>query len=724
MKPRAERRRDARQNAKVIEEAKRRWEKCVTWESEFRKRAEDDVKFGNADADNLWQWPADIKQQRTGDKQPCLTVNKTRQHCLLIVNDGKQNKPGVAIRPVGNGATVDAAKVYMGIVRHIEYISRAENVYDWAMTNQVFAGVGYWRIVTDYVDDDSFDQDIYIKRVRDWRSVYLDPDATEIDGSDSRFGFVYDDMPRDEFNSKYPAFKDKVGTGALGKTDTWATKDHVRVAEYFRRQQVRDELIAYPDDAGGLATMRLSKMREDLDKDIVDAILKDPQTRKRSILVDDIEWFKIAGDEVIESKPWPGKYIPIVRIVGEETVIDGKMDRKGHVRALKDPQRIYNYWTSSAVENVALQTKTPYVGDARSFDGYADFWKQANQKNYAYLPYNGVDEDGNPIPPPRREQPPVMSQAYTQGMTIAQNEMMMASGQWQSQHGQNENAKSGTAINARQRQGDKATYHFIDGLAIGIRYTGMILIDLIPKIYDTQRVIRILAEDGAEKEVEINPDAKQAYLEEQGEDAEEVKAIFNPNIGRYAVQADVGPAYSTKRQEAWDAFREITAQNQQLTGIIGDLMFRYADFPGADEIAERLKRMVPLQATGKGPPPEVQQMLDQAQAQNEHLQGIIQTLTEELAKQQHKIDGKEVQAYDAETRRITALGNSTELGPDVLRPLVAQLMAEILTQADQGMQPQISQMMPEPHMEPDGDEMQMPEGEMPDEQMLDMQGVQ
>lgn len=702
---RQQRRKDSRQNAKIVEEAKKRWERCVSWESEFRKRAEDDIKFGNGDADNLWQWPDDIKASRNTDKQPCLTVNKVRQHCLLIVNDAKQNKPGVSIRPVGNGATVEAAKVYMGIVRHIEYISRAENIYDWATNCQVYGGVGYWRIVTDYVDDDSFDQEIYIRRIRDWRSVYIDPDAIEPDASDSSFGFVYSDIPKDIFDTKYPLWKDKVGAAVLKASDTWLSKDHVRVAEYFRRTQNRDQLIAYPDpeNDGALLTMRLSKMREDLGADETDLILKDPQTRKRDILVDDIEWFKIAGNEIIESKEWPGKYIPIVRIVGEETVIDGKMDRKGHVRALKDPQRIYNYWTSSAVENVALQSKSPYVAAAQAIAGYDEYWKNANQKNYSYLPYNAFDEDGNQIPAPARQAPPVMSAAYTTGMQISQQEMMMASGQWQAQQGQNENAKSGVAINARQRQGDKATYHFIDGLAIGIRYTGMILIDLIPKIYDTQRIVRILAEDGVEKEVEVDPKAQQAYLEEQAETNDGIKAIFNPNIGRYAVHADIGPAYSTKRQEAWDAFREITSQNQQLTALIGDLMFRNADFPGADEIAERLKRLVPPQATGDAPPPEIQQMLDQSQAQMEHLKGIIETLTEELAKQQHKIDGKEIQAYEAETRRITALGNSQELTPEFIRPVLIQLLGEILS--GQGQPEQVPMMAPMPQMEPDGDEM-------------------
>src|SRR6185312_17277984 len=254
------------------------------------------------------------------------------------------------------------------------------------------------------------------------------------------------------------------------------------------------------------------------------------------------------------------KYIPIVRLPGTETVIDGIWDSKGHTRALINAQQMYNYNTSANVEYGALQTKAPWVAPSAAIENFEEYYKTANRVNHAYLPYNHIDEDGNPIPPPQRPAAPQASPAYVEQMKIAQNEMMMATGQYQAQLGENENAKSGVAINARQRQGDRATYHFIDNQAIAIRYTGKILIDLIPKIYDTKRIIRIEAKDNTIMNVTIDPNAEDSLQKvdspngkiETDNQQQIVNLIFNPNVGNYAVQSDVGPSFATRRQEAFN----------------------------------------------------------------------------------------------------------------------------------------------------------------------------
>jgi Phage P22-like portal protein len=371
----------------------------------------------------------------------------------------------------------------------------------------------------------------------------------------------------------------------------------------------------------------------------------------------------------------PGSTIPIVRVVGIETVIEGQLDRKGLVRALKDPQRMYNYNSSSAVEQVAAQGKSPYVTALEAIEGFETYWATANRVNHAYLPFKHRDKKGQEIPPPARQNPPVMSEAYVKGMEIAQQEMMMASGQYQAQLGENENAKSGKAIAERQRQGDNATYHFIDNLAIAIRRTGKILLELIPKVYDTQRIIRILAEDGTDHEVEIDPTAAQAYARKQAENEEDVRAIFNPNIGLYDVEADTGPAYATRRQEAWNAFMQIIPQAKELMSIAGDLVFQAADFPMADELAERLKRMVPPQALGKGPSPEVVQ----AQQTIVGLQNALKTLTEQLTEQKIKLVGKDQQkdidVFEAITDRLKVM-LPTILNPKDIAGMVHDLIVQ------------------------------------------------
>lgn len=687
----------------ILTEAKRRFRQCEDWEGYTRILFDDDLKFANADSDNGYQWPDLLLRERQLERRPCLTINKTRQHNLQIINDAKQNKPGVNIRPVSGGATYKAAQIFEGCVRHIEYISGAENVYDWASTFQVQAGIGYWRIVTDYPNSDTFDQEIYIRRIKDPRSVYLDPDINEIDGSDASFGFVFEDIPNDRFVKEYPKYKHISQVPALGRTaDGWLTKDHTRVAEYYRRTHKKDKLITFIDPNSGQQLIgRLSKLSSE-EKELWNAVKDEETSKSRPILDPTIEWYKIAGNEIIDRRTWLGVYIPIVRVVGEETVLDGILDRKGHTRAMKDPQRLYNYWSSNSAEFGALQSKSPYVGAVKAIEGLEEYWKTANTKNHSILPFNSVDEDGNQIPPPSRSQPPVMAPGYVQGMQIAQNEMMMASGQYQSQFGQNENATSGKAISERQRQGDNATYHFIDNLSVAIRFTGKILIDLIPKIYDTPRIVRIVGKDGKEKEVNIDPNAQQAFAQQGEEGDDEVSIIFNPTVGQYDVVSDVGPSYATRRQEAFNALTQIAAQNPNFMNIAGDLYFEVSDFPVADKLMERFSRAIPPHILGKGPDPQIQQQLQGMQQQIEQLTNIITKGSKELS---DKSDDLDIRRYEAETRRLTALGNSgPSISPEQIQPIVEKILLQMFSETEPKQEsgiPLPEGMMQEPQPEPE-----------------------
>lgn len=660
-------------DAKIIAEAKKRLEYCSNREGESRKLFLEDLKFANGDANNGYQWPNDIQTNRNREKRPCLTINKTHQHNLQIINDAKQNKAAVKIRPVGNEATYEASEIYEGIVRHIEYISNASDAYDTAVKFQVEGGIGYWRVVTDYIGDDTFDQEIYIRRIKDPLSVYLDPDISEIDGSDAMFGFIFTDMKREQAREKYPKFKDMMGETALGYADNWIDENHVRVCEYFRRVKKLDKLISFVHPTTGQQhIMRASQLPKEISQPIID----DPVNQCRGIEDYQVEWFLFIGSEIAERRPWAGTTIPIVRCIGEETIIDGKIDRKGHTRALKDPQRIYNYWSSCGVEFVALQGKSPFVGAAAAIEGYETYWREANTQNFSMLPYKHVDDDGNPIPPPTRAEVPTFAPAYIQGMQVAQNEMMMVSGQYESTFGEKSNERSGKAITERERQGDRATYHFIDNQAIAIRYTGKILIELIPKIYDTERVINIMANDGAESQVMIDPNARQAYFMQRQKEGESTKIIFNPKVGKYDVQADVGPAYATRRQEAFNALSQILSQSSELIPLVGDLLFRAADFPMAEEVAERLKRMVPPQAKGEGMPPAVQQM----QGQLQHMQGLLTALMQQLAEEKSKLKAKDQQkdidVYEAITKRIEVLLKNVVVTPKDNATMLHDLMIE------------------------------------------------
>jgi hypothetical protein len=679
---------------KIVAEAKRRFKRESEREAIARERFVEDLKFCEGDSDNNYQWDHSTRNRRlnaAGGPRPCLTINKTRQHCLQIVNDARQNKAQIEVRPVGDGATYEAAKIYEGVVRHIEYRSNAQAAYDTATWYQVVGGIGYLRVLTEYEDDDSLDQEIRIMRVKDPLSVYVDNDAKQYDKSDAEYGFVFEDMTKDAFKAEYPEWKDKVGfepfNGDDGPKmlgpDDWEGKDHIRVAEYYRKVRKEDKL----------GVTQAGPMRRSDGPEAYDAAKEMGQIiRERPTSKVTVEWYKIAGNELIERGTVPGTFIPIVAVIGEETTINGKLDRKGHARALKDPQRMYNFWSSSAAELLALQSKSPWLVPIDAVEGYESEWNNANNENKPYIPYRQFDEQGREIRAPQRQAGPEMTPAYTQLMQLTQNEMMMTTGQFQAQFGENENAKSGIAIQTRQRQGDNATYHYIDHLAQGIKAVGRILIQWIPVVYDTPRVIKIMAEDGDQSEVHVDPNApapqmqvgpggqplnpqQVQQMQAEAEQADKIKTIFNPNVGKYDVEADIGPAYATRRQETFNALSQLMSQNKELMQIAGDLLFRAADFPMADELAERFKRAIPANILGQGPPPELQQAMQQNQALHQIVQQLSQKLGEADSKVKKGVDDSEIKVYDAETRRLAAVN---QIDQEALKPIVRELVSQVL----------------------------------------------
>jgi hypothetical protein len=701
----------------ILLEAKKRFKICEDWESQARTWFEYDYKFANADANNMYQWDNWVVGDRQTGKRPCLTINKTMQHNLQIINDGKQNKPGVNIRPVGDEASFEAAQVFQEVVRHIEYVSSAENVYDNASSFQVNAGWGYWRVSVEKITG-TFDKEIFIRRIKDPRSVYLDPNINEVDGSDAWFGFIFDDMPKDLYEAKYPKFKD-VGNAAFndGTYSGWINRDTIRVCEYYRKTQEDDKLVYFilPTTGEEVGPIKWSELEKD-GRDIFNEIKKregnlpeEEQTfKEQEELSEKIEVYLIAGNKIIKRTPWLGKYIPIVRLVGTETVIDGVWDCKGHTRALLDPQRIYNVNSSANVEFGALQTKSPLTAAAAAIEGYEDIYARANIDNASVLIFNHVDEAGNAVPAPARMAAPQSSPAYVQQMQIAQNEMMMVSGQYQAQMGENENAKSGVAINARQRQGDRATYHFIDNQAIAIRFTGKILIDLIPKIYDTKRVMRIEAKDNTIMNVTIDPNATKPLekvdtpgVPQDDNNQQIIDVIFNPNVGNYAVISDTGPSYATRRQEAFNALTQIAAQNKEFMGIAGDILWKVADFPEAQVLAQRWRKIIPKNITGDAVDPNIEQAMHQASDKIEQQLALItqqqkqiDDRNRELEIKEREVALKEKQAghtatveaveqiradYDALTKRVTAIGNSgPAFSAEQIGPLIKQAIREAL----------------------------------------------
>jgi len=678
----------------IIKRAHERFSACVEWEQAARSRFKDDVRFLFADPDNQDQWNAAVRAQRQLAGQPMVTINKTHTHWLHVVNFGKENQPSVRISATGNESTYESAQIFQQIVRRIEYISNAKAAYKKAMEFQVGAGIGYWRIVSDYVDDDSFDQDLFIREVQDPLSIYMDPHIKKTDGSDANYAFVFDDMPREKAEKKYPKASAKavMGEGELA----WTRKDSIRVAEYYEREEGSEWLYAIDQEDGGTTLVRESTIPVEA-RDILTQAMDDGKAQRRRVPKWHVNWYLIVGDEIVETSVWLGKYIPIIRVPGEEIVIEGRLDRKGLTRYLKDSQRAYNYNASAALEYGALQSKSPYTAPVEAVEGLENYWATANTQNHAYLPYNHADENGNPIPEPKRQQPPTSAPVYLEGMQAAEHQMMMASGQYESTFSEQGNEVAGVAIEQRQKQGQRVTFNYQDAMADAIRFTGVQLIDLIPKYYDTRRTLLITDEEsGEESQVQIDPEQKQSLQMSEDEGEAKIKAIFNPKVGRYNVIAQSGPSFETRREQAFDAQTQLLAAQPAMAQVIGDIYMSNADFPNADKLAERMRNWI--KATNPsvfgGVDPQVQQLQGQLQQAMQIINQLHQALNDKNV--QHQLEEKRVDmdalnhlalrmendnkaildAFKAETDRLKALVPA--MGEGAIEPIIRKTLAEIL----------------------------------------------
>lgn len=664
----------------IVRRAHRRWRKCAEWEATARSNWIDDYKFSNGDARNNYQWPTDLYEMR-GSK-PSLTVNEANEKCLLIINEAKQNKAGVKYRPVGGGATAESAEVYEGIYRHIANISNAQMAQGMAIDFQVRAGLGFTVIESDYISPnpkpgpEAFNQEIYIRSVDDPMSVMLDCDAKEPDGSDSRFGFIFTDRPKDEVIEKYPHLENKVATAnAVDGADAgWIREDHVREALYYEVSEDRDELLG--DDSG--TTIFASQVPPKLQKQWeAEHEARGTHLKRRDIIRKSVKSHLIIGNDLIKTTDIPGTSVPIIPWCGRITVIDRIMDRAGHTRALISPQQMMNYNWSASVEFGALQSKVPWLVPVAAIGDYMTYYESANTENHAFMPWVHRDEEGRNIPKPERTQPPTTSPVYLEGIQMARQFMDAASGQFEATRGEQGNERSGKAINERQRMGDRATYHFTDSQALAVRRQGAIIKEWIPVILDTARVQRIVAADGTESDVQIDPDAAEAHHTKAIGDA--IQRIFNPNIGSYEVVSDTGPDYATERQEAFNAITQILTQAPELINKIGDLLFKVADFPLADEIAERLK---------PGMSPEAQQAITalqtQLQKQNKTLGDTMQLLSEQSIKIKQRDSSAEVNEFKADTDRTKMLLDAaTKVDPAMAMEMIREMAQQAVRQAMQ-----------------------------------------
>lgn len=648
----------------ILSTARKRLDTAIATYGGSRALQLADLKFANASPDTPeWQWPSDALSTRTSTdgtpNRPTLVMNKIPQHVKQVTNDQRQNRPSAKVVPVDDQADPEIAEIYNGIIRHIEYLSNADIAYDTACENQVQHGEGFIRILTDYCDETSFDQDIKIGRVRNPFSVYLDPMIQDPFGSDANWGIVSDDLTHEEYHRLFPdatpisSIKaDGVGDRSLS---TWVGENTIRIAEYFCVEHTPKTLNLY---ANGLTSFEGTP--EDKQNRLSSTLVKSRPSSVRKVM-----WYKTNGYEILDEREWAGRHIPIIRVPGNEIEVDGEIHVWGLVRPAKDAQRMYNYWTSQEAEMLALAPKAPFIGYAGQFEGYENQWKTANTKNWPYLEVNPdvTDGEGRVMPLPQRAQPPMVQSGLIAAKQGAAEDIKGTTGQYDASLGMVSNERSGKAILARQKEGDVGTYHYVDNLARAIRYLCRQLVDLIPKIYDTERIARIIGEDGETKMVKINPDQPEAVRKITHPENPDIvlQKVYNPTIGKYDVMSVTGPGYATKRQEALEAMAQLLQGNPELWAVAGDLFVKNMDWPGAQELAKRFQKTIDPKLLQEGDDnPALQQAQAQMQQMAQEMEQMHQMLLhvdQSIEVKDQKIKEFEVQikAYDAETKRLTAL---------------------------------------------------------------------
>ena len=568
----------------ILGEIRTRFEKAYDAVSDEYRLMINDLRFLHND-----QWDSTLRADREADGRPCLTINKVANYHDQVCGDIRINSPSISVKPVDSDSDPDTAEKISGLIRNIEVQSSAEVAYDTAGEMAAGCGKGTFRIITDYADEDTFDQEIFIKRVKNPFSVFWDPDAQEWDKSDARYCFVTTKMDKDAFREEYP---DAAISNAQGDFDSayWGGGKHeqVRVAEYFRvtGDASKLHLIEYPD--GTQETV------SELPEGMIHTVLKTRNVTSRKI-----EWYKVTGAEVLEGPtPLAGRYIPIVEVWGKELTIENESHYRGIVRNAIDPQKLYNYSRSSSAEMISLAPKAPYLVTKTMIANYQTMWNQAHKKNFAYLPY-----DADPKMPgvtPQRTPPVQADSGIMQEIMIADQELHDTTGLQQANLGQKSNEKSGVAIARRQKEGDTANFAYYDNLKRGMTYAGKVLVDLIPHIYDTPKVRRILGEDGETEFVQFG----EPFIDKDGK-----SKLYDLTTGKYDVVVNIGPSYSTQREESADNMMNFMGQIPATAPLIADLVVGQMDWPGSAQISDRLRKTLPpgldesQDEAGAGQPP-------------------------------------------------------------------------------------------------------------------------
>ncbi|MCM8734595.1 hypothetical protein M5E06_10355 [Azospirillum sp. A1-3] len=641
----------------TLKEARDAFAACQDAEAENRAEALDDIRFARMEE----QWPDAIREQRKREGRPCLTINKLTAFTRQVINDARQNKPSIKVHPVDSSADPATADLINGLIRNIEYTSNADVAYDTAAECAVTGGVGYFRVGIDYAHDDTFDLDILIQRIANPFSVYGDPHSTAADSSDWNVCFVTETMKKADFERKHAGAARVNWEAGYGDLQSpWVDGDDVMLAEWWRREEVERPIVLLSAPAqmpDGSELRILDAEFYAANKPMFDGlgltVAADRVTRSWKVTQT-----LMTGAEVLEKTDWAGKFIPIIPVYGDEVNVEGKRYFRSLIRSAKDAQRMFNYWRTTSTELVALAPKAPFIGPKGSFKSDAAKWATANVQSHAYIEYDPVNGGA----PPQRQPFAGVPAGALQEALNASDDMKAILGLYDASLGARSNETSGKAIMARQREGDVATFHFVDNLVRAIRHGGRVLLDLIPHVYTGQRIVRILGQDKKPQNVPLGQPMQLPDGTER---------VFDLSVGKYDLTVEAGPSFTTQREEMVSALTDLIRAYPPAAPVVGDILIRNMDIQGAEEISERLKALLPPQLQGQDP------QAQQAQQAVQQLQQALEQMKADKSLDARKVD---IDAYNAETKRIQA--TQAGMPPEAVQALVLQTLQAVLQSPD------------------------------------------
>jgi len=599
-------------NAEILAEGRKAYDDDYALMSRDRDLAREDIEFADGD-----QWLADGEKRRK-ELLPTLQINQFDQFLNQVVNEFRKQPFGIKVRPLDNYATSEVAAKLQGLCRHVENNSNAKLVYTHALKQATKSGMGWFRVNYDFVNCESFEMEVGIQRILNRFCVV--PGYAELqDYSDMKRCFVVEDITKEDCIALYG--EDSVGSDFPAADQTyrhWFGQDTVTIGEYWKVKEIDDTLLllnnGYKIFGSILTPERLKQF-----KGKIQVVRSRPTKRKQ------IEWYKMTGVKLLQKKIWPGYWIPIIPVIGNEAVFpDGEIIYSGLIRNAKDPQRMYNYWASIETQLLAAHSKRRIIGAEGQLEGHEEEWQKPDQSILTYKPKS---LNGQLVPEPHFEQFDGVPAGVVNAKMACREDMKSAMGLYNDSIGQTSNARSGVAIARRQQEGDTAIFHYLDNTAVAIQHCGRVVIDLSRKVIDKPTWRRILNERGEEEQILFNAETT---------DPSGKKVLYDLSVGEFEVYIDTGPSFASKRQETLDLIVELAKYVPEVLKFGADIVFENADGVGMDRLAARARKFVdPKFLEGETVTGSPQEVIGQLQTQNQQYQQQLQVMTEAV---QHLTD--------------------------------------------------------------------------------------